>query len=961
MFNFTGETKRRNVNLGDKKRTGFGGFGTNAFLEQSRKEREEREQQRLREKSATALQHAVRLYLKSKEEIEKLRHDWLDTDFKDVNLWHYISQFATLVRWFTLKGEIEQGKLIEVVSKLLNDLEETHLELLDENQASLFYLGQFLSSRLSHKKVRDLLKWQMFHSIKALHEKFHFTSAYLLSQLGFFIQSERQELEHPEKATMALDLAYKITHSLLKDNKTSSFASSFLRVLALDVYTGPNENYLEVLRDFINKKQSEIDDYLEGNEPAKDKLLYIVVNFLTIHGDGAYTIQDLHLIHSVLKHNQALVLDNYPDESESQQMKDKGMCAIVLPPSKMKTLEKMYTADFLQNVLNLEGMNLQVSFDTLAKLISLNPSWKQFVLNQICVDPSNILTICSQFLKRAQELQPTSENFENALLSGNFFNSLVLFEEVYSYWLIVSNDTESFQQTGIYGELLVGLCNFLKLLCTCFAKKSDLGNKYLRQKTFTLVDQLYLKNLRLKFLSPDFWLATQCSYNFDKLLYYVIQDYMEDLIDDDDDNKEREAFLQSMPNTYREMLTLLKHVPYFIPFNDRVKIFQQLIEVDGQNSPPYWGFMEPRVKAEIRRQNLLQDAFEAFSKMGNLFKNRIQVEFFNEYGPEAGIDGGGITKEFLTSVVKEGFDPVQGLFKETGDNQIYPNEEICLKMKLGQDVYDARGKLEYIQFMGMCVGKCLYENVLIDVSFAPFFINKWCMDGFKNTVNDLSYFDGELFKNLIKLTHMSNEELQHLDLVFAINEKVDGETYNFELIPNGKSIKVNKLNVQYYLHKFADFKLNQLLLPQTKAFLSGLFSIIPRKWFMMFDYYELQMLISGGKKDVDVNDWQNNVEYGGYLPHDISIRYFWEIVNEMSPQEKSKLIKFVTSVSRAPLLGFAVLNPKFGIRNSGRDVTRLPTASTCVNLLKLPDYQNKQIMKEKLLYAINTESGFDLS
>ena len=57
----------------------------------------------------------------------------------------------------------------------------------------------------------------------------------------------------------------------------------------------------------------------------------------------------------------------------------------------------------------------------------------------------------------------------------------------------------------------------------------------------------------------------------------------------------------------------------------------------------------------------------------------------------------------------------------------------------------------------------------------------------------------------------------------------------------------------------------------------------------------------------------------------------------------------------------AIRHSKFGIRNSGRDVTRLPTASTCVNLLKLPDYQNKEIMREKLLYAINTESGFDLS
>jgi len=32
-----------------------------------------------------------------------------------------------------------------------------------------------------------------------------------------------------------------------------------------------------------------------------------------------------------------------------------------------------------------------------------------------------------------------------------------------------------------------------------------------------------------------------------------------------------------------------------------------------------------------------------------------------------------------------------------------------------------------------------------------------------------------------------------------------------------------------------------------------------------------------------------------------------------------------------------------------------------VNLLKLPDYQNKQLLKEKLLYAINAGAGFDLS
>ena len=40
---------------------------------------------------------------------------------------------------------------------------------------------------------------------------------------------------------------------------------------------------------------------------------------------------------------------------------------------------------------------------------------------------------------------------------------------------------------------------------------------------------------------------------------------------------------------------------------------------------------------------------------------------------------------------------------------------------------------------------------------------------------------------------------------------------------------------------------------------------------------------------------------------------------------------------------------------------RLPTASTCVNLLKLPPYQSAKVIREKLLYAVKNVAGFDLS
>ena len=41
--------------------------------------------------------------------------------------------------------------------------------------------------------------------------------------------------------------------------------------------------------------------------------------------------------------------------------------------------------------------------------------------------------------------------------------------------------------------------------------------------------------------------------------------------------------------------------------------------------------------------------------------------------------------------------------------------------------------------------------------------------------------------------------------------------------------------------------------------------------------------------------------------------------------------------------------------------SRLPSAATCMNLLKLPDYPTCDILREKLLYAISANAGFEMS
>ena len=73
-------------------------------------------------------------------------------------------------------------------------------------------------------------------------------------------------------------------------------------------------------------------------------------------------------------------------------------------------------------------------------------------------------------------------------------------------------------------------------------------------------------------------------------------------------------------------------------------------------------------------------------------KGRIQVSFVDQFGlDEAGIDGGGLFKEFMTSLCKRAFDPEYGIFKQTETGLLYPNPNSSLI---------AGNHLEHFAFLG---------------------------------------------------------------------------------------------------------------------------------------------------------------------------------------------------------------------------------------------------------------------
>ena len=193
------------------------------------------------------------------------------------------------------------------------------------------------------------------------------------------------------------------------------------------------------------------------------------------------------------------------------------------------------------------------------------------------------------------------------------------------------------------------------------------------------------------------------------------------------------------------------------------------------------------------------------------------------------------------------------------------------------------------------------------------------------------------------------------------------KTITRQLRPNGANIPVTNENRLVYISYVARHRLQIQPHHQTSAFLRGLGSMIEPSWLAMFNQSELQTLVAGDSSEIDVPDLRRSTIYGGMYSigddgeEHTTVKMFWEVMQEFSDEDRRKLLKYVTSTPRAPLLGFKQLNPHFSIRDSGADQTRLPSTSTCVNLLKLPIYASKITLRDKLVYAINAGAGFNLS
>ncbi|XP_040567057.1 ubiquitin-protein ligase E3B [Lepeophtheirus salmonis] len=542
------------------------------------------------------------------------------------------------------------------------------------------------------------------------------------------------------------------------------------------------------------------------------------------------------------------------------------------------------------------------------------------------------------------------------------FQTLALLCDCVSYLVTILDDVEFYEKKSPFDVrhyVALSYCvNNLLYKAVNDDLITDPETNPLCNSLLGLLGVLYRRDNRRQYVKLNHWLIKDCKPNT------LITDSL----------KEKKS-----------SLFLLQKLPHIIPHEDRVVFFRKKVMADKSaigvaSTREYW---EPTASTliTVHRSRIVEDGYRHLGKLSSRsLKGVIRVKFINTQGlDEAGIDQDGVFKEFLEETIKRVFDPGLNLFCSTSDNRLYPSPTSHL----------TENYLQLFEFVGKMIGKAVYEGIVVEIPFAPFFISQILSkdhSAYYSYLDELPSMDPELYKNLTYIKYFDGN-VTDLDLTFSYDQDVLGRVVTHELIEGGRSVLVNDCNKISYIHHVAQFVLHSQIKEQVAAFTRGFRAILPIDWLNLFSPPEVLRLISGDNLPLDLKDLRRHTHYyGGFHDSHKVIVWLWEILDrDFDDKERSSFLKFVTSCSKPPLLGFENLEPAFSIRcvevaedeDDGdtvgsvlrgflalkkRDpVNRLPTASTCFNLLKLPNYQKKATLRDKLRYAISSNTGFELS
>lgn len=384
---------------------------------------------------------------------------------------------------------------------------------------------------------------------------------------------------------------------------------------------------------------------------------------------------------------------------------------------------------------------------------------------------------------------------------------------------------------------------------------------------------------------------------------------------------------------------------------------------------------------EIRRKNPLKDAFDQLWRREERELLRPLKVHLGEESGEEGFDSGGVQQEFFRLAMAQALDPAFGLF--TIDDRT-------------RMTWFRPGGLEAgwkFELVGLLIGLAVYNGLTLPVTFPKALYRKLLgesvteiqhiADGWPDLANGLTTLlewdeSNGAVEDVFTRTYEFSVEVFGIHVSREMVQEDNGEGTT-EKTATPKQTKwpqwlnsmapptignpedasmVTGENRNAYVSDYIRYLTHVSVAPQYKAFSRGFRSILHPKSLSLLSSNLLQNLVEG-IQTIDISELRRHTRYVGWDATHHTVKDFWSIIKRYDESTKRKLLEFVTASDRVPVGGMR--NLQFVVQKNGvveEKDGHLPTAYTCYGTLLLPEYPDKEILRERLAMALENSQGF---
>jgi hypothetical protein len=371
----------------------------------------------------------------------------------------------------------------------------------------------------------------------------------------------------------------------------------------------------------------------------------------------------------------------------------------------------------------------------------------------------------------------------------------------------------------------------------------------------------------------------------------------------------------------------------------------------------------------IGRKHVLRDTFDQLWRREERELLRPLKIHLGEDAGEEGFDSGGVQQEFFRLAISECLDPVYGAF--TVDE----------RTRMAWFVPGSVVELWRFELVGVLISLALFNGLTLPVTFPRALYRKLLgadvselhhiADGWPDLVSGLTTllewdessgsvedvfartydFSVSAFGRYISKTMRDDDSTWPSSVSMAAAQSLpETSTEEGPLVTN-----VNKDDyVGDYIRYLTDVSVRQ----QYQAFEKGFRRCLCPRALKLLSPSILQSLVEG-IQDIDVLELRRNTRYVGWDASHRAVKDFWSIVKKYDLDMRRRLLEFVTASDRVPVGGMR--NMQFVIQKNGEeegDKGRLPTAYTCYGTLLLPEYTDRDTLRERLGMALENAQGF---